>query len=990
MITIGTVKFDFKANDEPFARSLNTRWDAFFAASFERVAEEVLSAYDLPGRTITIDSLPLDLGRMEPEKFDTQFPRRLREALEAYCRRWLSEGVAHAPQTGIRLATTGQSALELLCFFLMHGYFPMETDAEQQNLSLLLERVLALEAYRFREFLEAHGHYDFICRRLVFQFTDEELERVVDIVHPSESKFINLYVRVQIHAYSVLHRPDISRHDYRNAVWTLVMAYLFAAGGGHFSRKQVVMHTLRGLAAHFNFTLVGITGLLTAHIRQLSRQVGQLPEFWAILEEIRRDLPAGLRALDGTYHTYLLRELLAALRMENAGEYEAAFCLSLKHVSSVLSDTVLCRELLRQLREPEIHRLVGIIVPTEKEYVVSYARLLDKHKETGTFAGKAGEDFRLLKWEFIFAVLLLMPASSFSRKQFVLSVLRRLAAHYNLTVVELLRLLTDEEVRKKGLLAEKLAEVLQLLKEELDPYDAESLFTDPSSGDLPAWVHTPELVRRFLRTHTERQVTDVVARLMPSQARFIVAYASLLDKGRERGMLEGKAGHEFRLLKWEFIFSCIVVGNEVAFHQKSFVYSVLKKLAAHYNQEVTDLLSYFLHQLPGVFETFSSGRLKQILQELYEESVLPLAEAGRVQAFTDKELEQWLVALFGNTAFINGAHEAYLEKWLVYCLEERGELFRTLWREGRLSVPLLLAVVNRTAHLRQLWIHRIGDKRLLAVYRRWQVLYAALIARFRDAGFPAAAGDYLSAWMVELTSRPYLAWSETEIMRFLASRARLTLPPGLAPVLDRMAAAANKDVAEIIEYMDKQRKMESIMTNVTNEQDRIEVRNAGMLLLAPYLPLLLRRAGYLEKTGRQFCDADARTRAGFLLQYLVYGEQREWPETELFLNKVITGLTGNGKPLPRKVDLEKEDTEMADGLLEAVCRQWEKMNHTSLEAFRTSFLQRRGYVSYAERERVWKVYVEEKAYDVLLDSVPWGFKMLMVPWMPERIEVKWR
>ena len=44
MITIGTVKFDFKADDVPFARQLNGGWDAFFHTSFEEVVEEVLSA----------------------------------------------------------------------------------------------------------------------------------------------------------------------------------------------------------------------------------------------------------------------------------------------------------------------------------------------------------------------------------------------------------------------------------------------------------------------------------------------------------------------------------------------------------------------------------------------------------------------------------------------------------------------------------------------------------------------------------------------------------------------------------------------------------------------------------------------------------------------------------------------------------------------------------------------------------------------------------
>lgn len=990
MITIGTVKFDFKADDEAFARTLHSRWDVFFETSFERVADEVLSAYDLAGRMITIDSLPIDLGCMEPGTFYRLFPLRLREALETYCRQWLAEEPSEVSPTGVRRTTLAQSALELLCFFLLHGYFPMHTDAGQQNLSLLLRQVLAAEAYRFREFLESRGHYDFISRRLVWQFSDEELEQIVHVVQPSESKFIILYVRVQIHAYSVLHRPDISREDYRDAVWTLVLAYLFARSGGRFSRKQVVLHTLRGIAAHFNFALVEMIRLLTANVRHLTRRVGQLPEFWAILREIRRDIPAGLRALDGDFHAHLMREVLAALRLEGMKPDDASFFLSFGHISSLLADPDVCRALLRQLREPEIHRLVGILVPAEKEYVISYARVLDKHKEAGVLQGKAGGNFRLLKWEFIFAVLLAMPTSSFSRRLFVLSVLRRLSAHYNLSVTELLRLLRSDEPWKQACFLPELAEILRQLDEELHPHDSESFFARLSPGDWAQLMPVPRLARRFIRTHTEMQIADVLFRLIPGQAPFVLGYAGLLDRSRDRGMLEGKAGGEFRLLKWEFIFACVADGREVAFHQKTFVYTVLQMLAAHYNQQVTDLLSYFLHQLSSLVEALPFAGLRQILRELYEENMLPLAAAGRVRASSDKEIAQWLLALFGTSASLPLGREAWLEKWLVYCLDERSEVFRTLWREGRLDVSLLLSLVNRKPALRQLWLHKIGDKRLLAVYRRWLVLYAALDSRFRGCGFPGPAGDYLASWMVELTSRAYLSWSETEIMRFLAARARRVVPPAWTPLLDKIAhEAGRKDMTEIIEYITELKK-EEIMKGLKCEKDSIDVRNVGVILFNPFLTKLFAQLGYLSADRSGFVTEDAQVRAVFLLQYVVYGEEREWPEMELELNKVLVGMTGEHRPLPRRIELEDTEKEWGDKMLEAAMRTWEKMRHTSKYAFRMGFLQREGLVDHYESEAKWEVRVKERAYDMLMDSLPWNFRLAKFPWMQERIEVQWR
>lgn len=1031
MITLGTVKFDFLTNDEPFARRLNGRWETFFAAAFERVADEVLSAYDIPERVITIDSLPLDLGTVPMDDFDRHFANRLRAVLKEYMRGWADADASVALQAGVRLETVGQTALDLLCFYLLHGYLPSTTSAEYTDLHFLLAKVISDSAYRFREFLECYGHYDFLCHRLIFSFSDDELEEIVRVVQPSESKFVNLYVRVQLRSYPDLKRSGITQDDYRNVVWMLVLAYLFSESRSRFSRKQIMMHTLRGIAAHFNFRFAEMARLMTDGVQRLEQSVGQLPELWSLLKEIRRDVRTELYALDGDYRRHLLLEILHALQTE--GMKDAAFTLSSEHLRYVLSDPSTCRQLLTRLNESHIHRLVSIIVPAEREYVIGYSRFLDKNKDAGTFTGKAGNDFRLLKWEFIFTVLLSLPASAFSRRGFVLSVVQRLAAHYNLTVSELIRLLASEDDWRGVYLSAELLSVLRALDSELNGDVVETYLLDELSVEAcEALLQTPLLVRQFVSMHTRRQMIAMVFRLVPAHGEFVVSYAALLDKGHDAGMLQGRAGGEFRTLKWEFIFSCLLMDKGVAFNQKKFIYSVLQQLAAHYNEEVTELIRFFLQELVAVLVELPFVGLRAVLQELYELEYIKYPDRGEVvdrhhaekaaslhrandnpslqvnhdvvsqccrgellfaypdqlKMVSDKELKQWVLILFGVDAPVQlGGREAYLEKWLVYFLNQQKDVFRSLWRGGQLNVPFVLMLAERTPALRSLWLHRIGDERLLTLYRHWQAVYNALSSRFREYGFLKPAGEYLSVWMVELTSRTYSAWSETEIIRFLTTRLRRTIPPGLEPLLDKIQPQMGKGLTEIIQYIDELKKEET-MTNFREVGDQIEVHNAGIALLHPYLPMLFHRLGYLSTDRKDFKDQDSQIRAIFVLQYLVYGDQQEYPETELYLNKILVGMTDNTQPLPRKIDLTGEETEWVGKLIEGARQSWDKMSHTSTLAFRMSFLQRKGYVSYTEG--VWNVRVEEKAYDVLLDSVPWGFKMFMAPWMKGRIVVQWR
>lgn len=180
------------------------------------------------------------------------------------------------------------------------------------------------------------------------------------------------------------------------------------------------------------------------------------------------------------------------------------------------------------------------------------------------------------------------------------------------------------------------------------------------------------------------------------------------------------------------------------------------------------------------------------------------------------------------------------------------------------------------------------------------------------------------------------------------------------------------------------------MANVKYFKETVEVNNAGIMLLGPYLPMIFDRLNYLSEGRREFKDKNTQVRAIFLLQYLLCGEEREYPETELFLNKLLVGMTDNEQPLPRTVQLTQEEMNMAVQMMDAVRSNWEKMRHASPRAFEEAFLRRKGHLSYDEERRGWILRVEERAYDILLDSIPWNFKICKTPWMEEPIMVEWR
>lgn len=981
MITIGTVKFDFKAGNEPFVQDLYKRWDRFFEVNFEKVASDVLQPYDQENEMITIESLPIDLGMVQEEDFDRQFAERLRCALTDYLRGCLdgrndSEDVG----VGVRRITVGKSALEILSFYLLHGCFPYQTEAKYTNPSFLLEWVIATESYRFREFLEAYGHYDFLYQRLAFQFRDEELEKIVDVVRPSESKFVNLYARVQIGSYTSLKRTDIGKNDYRNTVWILILAYILSETQGHFDRKQLIIYTLGGIASHLNVSFENLLLMLTDELDKLEQKVEQLPEFWSILKELETEVKNSLRRRDGQAADGMIAELVSFLRFPRRYN-EQKFFLK-EQLIEMLVDIRLCRKLLSVLQEREIHRIIGIIIPQESGFVISYASALDRNKEMGAFAGKAGSEFRLLKWELILAVLVVMPASLFVRKQFVLSVLQRLAAHYNLDVIELIRFFSSVDEWGGTFLNQQIVAVLIALSSELVFDDGiKTVWTEWPEEDIKIVLRTPFLSRRLLEGKTDKQIGEWMKIVMPVQGEFVWAYACFLDESHTHGLLEGKAGGEFRVLKWEFIFACLLEENQRTFHYKNFVYSVLVQLAAHYNQKVVDLLCYFFREQAVIMERFPFVTLKEVLKELYEESMLPLAKLDVVRNMNVEDMQYWLLCLLGERQGNVSNKEEYLEKWLIYLLEERNEVFRRLWKAGRLDTVRILTLVNKSASLQHVWLRRIGDGRLLEIYKKWLTGFSTLRKLSPSFDFLAPVSEYLRFWMVELTARGYLEWSETEIEKFLLERISKSVPAGFMALIAKEYQDMN--INNIIDKIRKLKKEGVIMETTRNEY---EVNNAGLILCAPFYPRLFHLTDLIKD--HSFKDENCQVKAVFMLQYLVYGVESEWEESELVFNKIIVGLEPD-RPLPRKVELDDREKAVMDEMLTAVGKMWEILKNTSLRGIREAFMQRHGILK-EKRPGCWELKLEERAYDILIDSIPWVFRFMKFPWGNTIIETKWR
>jgi hypothetical protein len=170
--------------------------------------------------------------------------------------------------------------------------------------------------------------------------------------------------------------------------------------------------------------------------------------------------------------------------------------------------------------------------------------------------------------------------------------------------------------------------------------------------------------------------------------------------------------------------------------------------------------------------------------------------------------------------------------------------------------------------------------------------------------------------------------------------------------------------------------------------DIVYVANAGLALLHPFLPHLLRQLGLLSEDAdgvARVRGSDDATRAVQLLQYMVDG-RHDAPEPELALNKLLCGLELD-VPVGRAWTPAPADLALCDQLLGAVTANWSSIRNTSAEGLRTTFLQRDGRLE--RRDGKWTLTVSRKTVDVLVDQIPWGFAVILHPWMQKELAVVW-
>lgn len=202
-----------------------------------------------------------------------------------------------------------------------------------------------------------------------------------------------------------------------------------------------------------------------------------------------------------------------------------------------------------------------------------------------------------------------------------------------------------------------------------------------------------------------------------------------------------------------------------------------------------------------------------------------------------------------------------------------------------------------------------------------------------------------------------------------------------AHILSSFANQAPPTIAQKEALLPLDRPMED-KTQARTTNAEIFIDNAGLVVLAPFLPRLFTTLGLLEE--KQFRTELDQHRAVNMLHFLLTSEE-DPVEFMTPLYKVFCGIELSSSLLTVAMsDAEKAECET---FLQSIIAHATVLKNMSVDGFRGSFLLRDGILS--ARDDHWLVQVERQSYDVVLSQFPWSFEVIKLPWMKRMVMVEW-
>lgn len=157
--------------------------------------------------------------------------------------------------------------------------------------------------------------------------------------------------------------------------------------------------------------------------------------------------------------------------------------------------------------------------------------------------------------------------------------------------------------------------------------------------------------------------------------------------------------------------------------------------------------------------------------------------------------------------------------------------------------------------------------------------------------------------------------------------------------------------------------------------------NAGLVLLHPFLKHLFLKLDLLDNNN-QLKDP---VLAVHILHFAATGIECDY-EYSMTFEKYLCNVPLD-VAIPKEIQLSDETKQQVDTMLGATLDYWKALKSKSIALLRHEFLQRPGKLIIDEQSP--RIVFERKAFDLMLDKLPWNISIVKLAWLDSMIFVEW-
>ena len=908
-------------------------------------------------------------------------------------------------------------------FFLINGYLPVNSNGiTKYDIDSLLIKEIQGNISLTRNFFEKFGKLEYVRKRLIVNFSESAVKAVVEAVEPAGATTIISYTDYTSKFQKETNFVKAEEKVFRQSLWELVLSYLFSDLGSVFNAKMFLISNISALAKHYNIEYRKLLAILVQGIGQTLKTSSNQPEIFYLLTEILAENKEISVEGDARY-----KELNISVFHESINNLD--FLVDEKLVppgfnfQNQANRNQFVFSLLLYILEfgnlpwwiDEGKYSVEFIL---KQLKVNYA---DEFRSSILYAAKKGSvgisffenyseyfftelineiyDSKLLKdlYNFSNELSQIHLSGNFKDVLFGKSILEAIKignsdkVDINIFFEKLLYELINTfnlsintiRVKEISVKPDHLKDIQLIFSNILNGYTS-NLIVESKLFSLPNF-------QLLLEQNSRKKGFNDASKIIEELPNWIVDY--LISGRLSSDIFTSKFLPDWELVSWatEFLFRTnkerlinLLNLPELNLELKMKLLNLIRKsgIESEVSIVIEQQIQYNL-KLSGSqkFDSSNPKHWEKLIDEINQfeqhrefwETILKLDESRKIAViFLKNDSLNMLLDKFDKPNLKNLFSE-FREAFLMDEMDHfEKELFSKWIKEYFLFIltgPFDDYSVN--FHVKQ-FSKFIFNKTIVIDQKLTSRLTVFEIRNEVTANNKINDLKSLTAEQLQLLKVNY------EELKRLEIKVNETVN-----LIDKSIADSNQTVNDELLNDIFSQSDEGQKSIVISEGEQIYISNAGMVLLHPFISTLFSRAGLMH-VGK-FKDEEAQSKAAMLLQYAVMGSVSN-KEYELVLNKLFVGLNPE-EVLITDVDVTKEDRELVDGMINAIMQQWDKMKNTSLEGFRNSFLIREGFISY--KDDSWVLRVEQRAYDIILQTLPWSFGMVKFSWMNKPLIVEW-